>query len=48
MLLVGFAGGLRRSEIVGLDRSRDPTEDRGGWLEILDEGLLVTLAGKTG
>lgn len=43
-----FAGGLRRSEIVGLDRSRDPTEDRGGWREILDEGLLVTLAGKTG
>jgi site-specific recombinase XerD len=27
MLLIGFAGGLRRSEIVGLDAGRDQTED---------------------
>jgi integrase len=48
MLLVGFAGGLRRSEIVGLDAGRDQTEDGRGWVEILDKGMLVTLRGKTG
>ena len=30
MLLIGFAGGLRRSEIVALDVSRDQTEDGRG------------------
>ncbi|MBA69770.1 MAG: integrase [Rhizobiales bacterium] len=48
MLLVGFAGGLRRSEITGLDLGRDQTEDGRGWIEILDKGLLITLRGKTG
>ena len=48
MLLLGFAGGLRRSEIVGLDCGRDQTEDGRGWVEILDKGVLVTLRGKTG
>ncbi|MER8460711.1 site-specific integrase [Mesorhizobium sp. M1300] len=49
MLLLGFAGGLRRSEIVGLDVGRDQTEDGRGWVEIFaDKGLLVTLRGKTG
>ena len=48
MLLAGFAGGLRRSEIVALDCGRDQSEDGGGWIEILDKGLLVTLRGKTG
>jgi integrase len=48
MLLLGFAGGLRRSEIVGLDVGRDQTEDGRGWVEILDKGMLVTLRGKTG
>jgi len=48
MLLLGFAGGLRRSEIVGLDLGRDQTQDGRGWVEILDKGLLVTLRGKTG
>lgn len=48
MLLLGFAGGLRRSEIVGLDVGRDQTEDSSGWLEILDKGMLLTLRGKTG
>ncbi len=48
MLLLGFAGGLRRSEIVGLDVGRDQTEDGRGWIEILNKGLLVTLRGKTG
>jgi integrase len=48
ILLLGFAGGLRRSEIVALDVERDQTEDGRGWVEVLDKGLLVTLRGKTG
>ena len=48
MLLIGFAGGLRRSEIVGLDLKRDETEDGRGWVELLDKGIIVTLRGKTG
>lgn len=49
MLLLGFAGGLRRSEIVGLDLARDQTEDGRGWVEFFpDKGVLVTLRGKTG
>ncbi|CAN7705082.1 site-specific integrase (plasmid) [Aminobacter sp. NyZ550] len=48
MLLLGFAGGLRRSEVVGLDVGRDQTEDSSGWVEILDKGILLTLRGKTG
>ncbi len=48
MLLIGFAGGLRRSEITGLDLGRDQTEGGRGWIEILDKGLLITLRGKTG
>lgn len=48
MLLIGFAGALRRSEIVGLDVGRDQTEDGRGWIEILDKGLLISLRGKTG
>ncbi|MER9197524.1 site-specific integrase [Mesorhizobium australicum] len=49
MLLLGFAGGLRRSEIVGLDLGRDQTEDGRGWIEFFpDKGVLVTLRGKTG
>ncbi len=48
MLLIGFAGGLRRSEIVGLDLKSDQTEDGRGWIEIFDKGMLVILRGKTG
>ena len=48
ILLIGFAGGLRRSEIVSLDRHKDDTLDSGGWIDILDEGALITLRGKTG
>jgi len=48
MLLIGFAGALRRSEIVGLDVGKEQTEDGRGWVEILDKGMLVTLRGKTG
>ncbi len=48
ILLLGFCGGLRRSEIMALDVARAQTEDGRGWIEILDKGLLVTLRGKTG
>jgi integrase len=48
ILLLGFAGGLRRSEIVSLDRHKDDTLDSGGWIDVLDEGALITLRGKTG
>ena len=48
MLLVGFADGLRRSEIVALDCGRNQSEDGNGWIDILDKGMLVTLRGKTG
>lgn len=48
ILLVGFAGGLRRSEITGLDCGPDQTTDSGGWLEILEDGALLTIRGKTG
>ena len=48
ILLIGFAGGLRRSELVSLDHGREDTPDSGGWVEILDDGALLTLRGKTG
>ncbi|PZX38295.1 site-specific recombinase XerD [Roseinatronobacter thiooxidans] len=48
ILLIGFAGGLRRSEIVSLDRHKDDTMDSGGWIDILDGGALIRLRGKTG
>lgn len=48
ILLIGFAGGLRRSEIVSLDHGKDDTPDSGGWVEVQDGGVLITLRGKTG
>ena len=48
ILAVGFAGGLRRSEIVGLDCGPGQTEDGSGWIEIVPEGALLTIRGKTG
>lgn len=48
MLLIGYAAGLRRSEIVGLDFKADQTEDGRGWIEFFDKGILVTLRGKAG
>lgn len=48
ILLVGFAGGLRRSEITGLDCGPDQTGDSGGWLEIVEDGALLSIRGKTG
>ena len=52
ILLSGFAGGLRRSEITGLDCGPEPTQDNksagGGWIEVLADGALLTIRGKTG
>ena len=48
ILLIGFAGRLRRSEIVSLDHGKEETPDSGGWVEMLDGGTLITLRGKTG
>jgi integrase len=48
ILLLGYAGGLRRSEIVSLDVSKDDTSDSGGWVHILEDGALLTLNAKTG
>jgi len=48
ILLLGFAGGLRRSEIVSLDRGKDDTPDSGGWVQVLDGSVLITPRGKTG
>jgi integrase len=48
ILLLGYAGGLRRSEIVSLDMHKDDSPDSGGWVDILDKGALLTLNAKTG
>ena len=48
ILLLGYAGGLRRSEIVSLDHGKDDTPDSGGWIEIMNDGALLTLNAKTG
>ena len=48
ILLIGYAGGLRRSEIVSLDHGKDDTPDSGGWIEILEDGAVLTINAKTG
>nr|WP_199725351.1 tyrosine-type recombinase/integrase [Gemmobacter lutimaris] len=48
ILLIGFAGGLRRSEIVSLDHGKDDKPTSGGWAGVLEDGVLITLRGKTG
>ncbi|MCA1337920.1 tyrosine-type recombinase/integrase [Pseudooceanicola marinus] len=48
ILLLGYAGGLRRSEIVSLDVQKDDTPESGGWIQIFDKGALLTLNAKTG
>ena len=48
ILLIGYAGGLRRSEIVSLDMARDDTDDGKGWIAIEDAGTILALRGKTG
>jgi integrase len=46
ILALGFAGGLRRSEIVGLDCGPGQSEDGIGWLEIVGSGADGSSAGK--
>lgn len=52
IILIGYAGGLRRTEIVGLDMGKDDSENLGedcrGWVEILKEGAVLHIKGKTG
>ncbi|WP_299083199.1 tyrosine-type recombinase/integrase [uncultured Ruegeria sp.] len=48
ILLLGYAAGLRRSEIVGLDVNRDDTEDGKGWVELEDGGAIIIQKTKTG
>ena len=48
ILLLGYAGGVRRSEIGTLDVHKDDTPDSGGWIEIFEKGALLTLNAKTG
>mgnify|MGYP002401100863 CR=1 FL=1 len=43
ILLLGFAAGLRRSQIVGLDIGRNDATGALGSIEILPEGLVLTL-----
>src|SRR5437588_628743 len=42
ILLLGFAGGLRRSEITGLDCGPEDSLSA-GWPEFLEGGVLLTL-----
>ncbi len=46
ILAIGFAGGLRRSEIVGLDCGPDQSEDGTGWIEIFPSGADLSCASK--
>ena len=48
ILLLGYAGGLRRTEIGGLDMGKDQTDDGRGWLQILKGGAVLHIKGKTG
>ena len=48
ILVLGFAGGLRRSEIVSLDHGKDDAPDSGGWRDTMQDGILIRLRGKTG
>ncbi len=48
ILLIGFAGGLQRSEFVGLDLHRDDTLDADGGADIQKQGLILRFRGKTG
>ena len=48
ILQLGFAGGMRRSEIAGLVMRREDSLEGTGWPEFFDDGVLLTLRGKTG
>jgi len=48
ILLLCYAGRLRRSESVGLDHGKENTPDSGGWIEILEDGAVLTLNARIG
>ena len=48
ILLLGYAGALRRSEIVGLDVGKDDTLDSGGFITVETGGAVLFIKGKTG
>ncbi|WP_299555812.1 tyrosine-type recombinase/integrase [uncultured Tateyamaria sp.] len=48
ILLLGYAGGLRRTEITGLDVGKEETDDGRGYLELLEGGAVLHIKGKTG
>ncbi len=48
ILLLGVAGGMRRSEIAGLVMSPEDSHQGSGWPEFFDDGVHLTLRGKTG
>lgn len=48
ILLIGYAGGLRRAEIVSLDHGNGDMPDSGGWINIMEAGALLTLNAETG
>lgn len=48
ILLIGYAGALRRSEIVGLDVGKEDTMDSGGFIALEAEGAVLYIKGKTG
>jgi integrase len=48
ILLLAFAGGLRRTEIVGLDRWHNDTADGSGWIELRERDAVIHLKSETG
>ena len=48
ILMLGFAGGLRRSELVSLDCGPDQTVEGAGWIAFLPDGIVIKVRGKTG
>ena len=48
LLLVGFAGALRRSELVGLDVGAGQSTGAQGYIEFTTDGLIVTLTRSKG
>ena len=48
ILLLGYAAGLRRSEIISLDVSEDDTSASHGWIDILDQSAMLTLNARNG
>lgn len=48
ILLIGFAGGLRRSEIVSIDLGTDVPSGSDGWITLREDGVAISLRSKAG